>query len=79
MSKNKLKYSELTDSVFIVNARGQQEDVTQQFIQMMLLWCNNGTLPEEGDSNDKYLKVGGKPHWMIRCERIKNEGIDLPD
>lgn len=79
MAKSKLKYSELTDSVFIVGARGEQEDVTQQFLQMLLLWCNNGAMPKEGDSNDKYLKVNGKPHWMIRCERIAKDVIDLPE
>ena len=38
--KEKLAYSQLTDRLYIVNTRGKQDDVTQNFLQVFLLWMH---------------------------------------
>lgn len=70
MKKKQLNYSALTDTVFWVDGKGEQTDVTQNFIQMILCWTNKGSLPEVGKENTKCLRVDGKVHWEITCKRI---------
>lgn len=70
MEKNKLYYSELTDKVYWKNAGGKNLDVTDSFIQMMLLWLTNATLPKVGAKRQRVLKVNNVTHWEIEVKRL---------
>lgn len=70
MKKKQLNYSELTDTVFWVDGKGEKQDVTQNFIQMMLCWMNKAELPKVGEGNKRKLAVSGKTHWELNCKRI---------
>lgn len=70
MKRNALNYSEITDTVYWVNGIGQKQDVTQNFIQMMLLYLNQATLPKVGNGSERELKVNKKVHWKVSCKRI---------
>ena len=68
---NTLVYSELTDTVFYIDGRGKQRELSKgNFIQMMLLWMNEGELPEVGKGSKRVLKVADEVHWEITCKRM---------
>jgi len=69
--KKKLAYSALTDTVFYIDGRGKQVDIPKgNFIQMVLLWLNEGTLPKVGGKFQRSLTVNGEVHWKITVERV---------
>jgi hypothetical protein len=70
MKNGQLNYSELTDSVYWVDGKGKQHDVTQNFMQMMLCWMNKATLPEVGITNVRELTHNKKIQWEIKCKRV---------
>lgn len=69
MKKNQLNYSELTDTVYWVDGKGQKHDVTQNFIQMMLCWMTNASLPKVGAKRQRVLEVNGVTHWELEARR----------
>lgn len=69
--KKTLAYSGLTDTVFYIDGKGKQVDLPKgNFIQMVLLWLNEGVLPKVGDKFERKLAVKGKTHWKITVERV---------
>lgn len=70
MKKKQLNYSELTDKVYWVDGKGEQHDVSQNFLQMMLCWMNQATLPDVGITNVRELSFGGEVKWEIKCKRV---------
>ncbi len=69
--KKTLAYSALTDTVFYIDGRGKQVDIPKgNFIQMVLLWLNEGTLPKVGEKFQRSLTVNGEVHWKITVERV---------
>ena len=71
MQKNNLAYSALTDEVFYLDGNGQKKQLPNgNFIQMVLLWLNDGNLPEVGETKERTLSVKGEVHWKITCERV---------
>jgi hypothetical protein len=66
-----LAYSSLTDTVFYIDGRGQQHELPKgNFIQMVLLWLNEGITPKVGEKFQRKLSVNGEIHWKIDCERV---------
>jgi hypothetical protein len=69
--KKELVYSELTDTVYYIDGKGQKVELPAgNFIQMILLWLNEGKLPETGKSSVRRLKVAEQVHWELSCKRI---------
>lgn len=69
--KKTLAYSSLTDTVFYIDGRGNKVDLPKgNFIQMVLLWLNEGVLPKVGEKFQRTLAVKGKTHWKITIERV---------
>jgi hypothetical protein len=69
--KNELAYSELTDAVYFIDGKGQKKELPPgNFVQMVLLWLNQGTLPKVGEKFQRKLLVKGKVHWRIIVERV---------
>lgn len=68
--KKQLAYSRLTNNIYWIDGKGQKTDVTQNFIQNMLLWINEGELPKVGEAYKRALAVNGKVMWEISCKRI---------
>ena len=69
--KKTLAYSGLTDTVFYIDGKGKQVDLPKgNFIQMVLLWLNEGVLPKVGEKFQRRLAVKGKTHWKITVERV---------
>lgn len=69
--KKQLGYSSLTDEVFYLDGKGQKTDLPKgNFIQMILLWLNEGNTPKVGEKFERTLSVKGKVHWKITCERV---------
>lgn len=68
----KLAYSELTDKVYIVAANGKKEEITQNFIQVMLLWFHE-TSPEmkPGQKWERSLRSPstGETQWNFTIEK----------
>jgi len=71
MEKNKLYYSELTDKVYWKNGEGKNLDVTDNFVQMMLIWLTNASLPKVGKKRQRVLKVNNVIHCEIEVKRIE--------
>ena len=73
MMKNKLAYSELTDSIYWIDGRGGKHEITQNFIQVMLLWIHEGTdIAKVGSGFSRKLTGQmGKNNWDISVKRIK--------
>lgn len=70
--KKTLAYSALTDTVFYIDGRGKQVDIPKgNFIQMVLLWLNEGEMPKVGSVHSRTLSVDNDPHWEITVKRIK--------
>ena len=70
--KKTLAYSALTDTVFYIDGRGKQVDIPKgNFIQMVLLWLNEGEMPKVGSVHSRILSVDNDPHWEITVKRIK--------
>lgn len=70
--KKTLAYSSLTDTVFYIDGRGKQVDIPKgNFIQMVLLWLNEGEMPKVGSVHSRTLSVDNDPHWEITVKRIK--------
>jgi len=70
--KKTLAYSALTDTVLYIDGRGKQVDIPKgNFIQMVLLWLNEGETPDVGSVYSRTLSVNNDPHWKITIERIK--------
>jgi hypothetical protein len=42
--KNQLAYSELSDTVYWIDSKGQKQDVSQQFMTMIETWATGGNL-----------------------------------
>ena len=68
--KNKLAYSKLGDTIYYFDENGVKHEIHQSFIQAMLLWINEGELPEVGSTNARELTHKNKVHWRITCERV---------
>lgn len=69
--KKSLAYSSLTDKVFYLDGKGQKTELPKgNFIQMVLLWLNEGKTPKVGESYERTLSVKGKVHWKITVERV---------
>ena len=69
--KKSLAYSSLTDEVFYLDGKGQKTELPKgNFIQMVLLWLNEGKTPKVGESYQRILSVKGKVHWKITVERV---------
>ena len=69
--KKTLAYSGLTDTVFYIDGKGKKVDLPKgNFIQMVLLWLNEGVLPKVGEKFQRTLAVKGKIHWKITVERV---------
>ena len=69
--KKTLAYSSLTDTVFYIDEKGKRVDLPKgNFIQMVLLWLNEGVLPKVGEKLQRTLLVKGKTHWKITVERV---------
>ncbi len=67
----KLSYSSLTDEVFYLDGKGRKTILPKgNFIQMVLLWLNEGVIPNVGEKVERTLSVNGKVHWKITCERV---------
>ncbi len=76
--KNKLAYSSLTDRVIWVDGKGQSRDVTQNFIQIMLLWLHEGEemmKPGEKFGRD-LIKENDEVDFTIIIERPKSDKND---
>ena len=70
-TKKSLAYSNLTDTVFYIDGKGVKQELPKgNFIQIMLLWMNEGELPKVGDGSRRVLKAGDKVHWEITCKRV---------
>lgn len=70
--KKSLAYSSLTDTVFYVDGNGKSQELPKgNFIQMVLLWLNEGNLPEIGSEFERTLLVSGEKQWSITCKRLK--------
>ncbi len=74
--KSDLKYSPLTEMVYIVNGRGEKHDVTSGFLQIMMQWATEGEGEEfaDGEGKDSYTKVievNEKPLFEVTVRRIK--------
>jgi hypothetical protein len=55
--KHKLAYSELTDTVYVIDGRNVHTDVTKNFIQVVLLWLTEGAgLPAAGERHQRTLR-----------------------
>ena len=69
--KKSLAYSSLTDEVVYLDGKGQKTELPKgNFIQMVLLWLNEGKTPKVGESYERTLSVKGKVHWKITVERV---------
>lgn len=67
----KLGYSSLSDEVFYLDGKGQKTALPKgNFIQMVLLWLNEGNTPKVEEKFRRTLSVNGKVHWKITCERV---------
>jgi hypothetical protein len=68
----KLEYSQLSDQVFITSKSGKKEEVTQNFLQVMLLWFHE-TSPQMkiGQKWERSLRPKGsdKPDWVFTIEK----------
>ena len=71
----KLAYSPLTDKVYIVKAKGENEDVTQNFLQVMLLWFHE-TSPKmkPGQKWERSFRKPGTDEvlWKITVENVND-------
>lgn len=64
-----IAYSQLTDTVQVIKTK---KNITQNFIQVMLLWFHEGNvLMEVGEKFERELKVNGKVYWKFTIERKK--------
>ena len=69
--KKSLAYSSLTDEVFYLDGKGQRTELPKgNFIQMVLLWLNEGKTPKVGEKYERTLSAKGKVHWKITVERV---------
>lgn len=69
--KKLLAYSSLTDEVFYLDGKGQKTELPNgNFIQMVLLWLNEGKIPKVGERYERTLSVKDKIHWRITVERM---------
>jgi hypothetical protein len=64
-----LAYSPLTEKVYWIDGSGKKKEITQNFLQVMLLYLLESELPEVGSEYQKQLIVDGKPHWTIKIKR----------
>jgi hypothetical protein len=73
--RKQLAYSGLTDEVFYLDGKSQKTTLPKgNFIQMVLLWLNEGNTPKVGEKFERTLSVRGVVHWKITCERISDGG-----
>lgn len=71
MAKRHLAYSQLTDNVYIVDPNGVRTDVSQNFIQTMLLWFHETSdLQPVGKKWERSLRVNGDVKWKFTIERV---------
>jgi hypothetical protein len=69
--KKSLAYIILTDEVFYLDEKGQKTELPKgNFIQMVLLWLNEGKTPKVGEIYERTLSAKGKGHWKITVERV---------
>lgn len=72
----KIEYSQLTDKVYLTTKRGLQQDVTQNFIQVMLLWFHERSpLMQPGDKWNRSLREKGtnKIEYRFTIERLPED------
>jgi hypothetical protein len=68
----KIAYSALTDKIYLTNSKGKQEDVTQNFLQVMLLWFHETSpLMKQGDKWERSLRKAGtdQVEWVFTIEK----------
>ncbi len=70
-----LKFSELSNTVYIVDSKGKKTDITGSFLQIVLLWGCDGKLIPEGTETTKQLTNNGEVHWEITIKRSNPKAI----
>lgn len=71
----KIEYSQLTDQVY-VTSKGKREEITQNFIQIMLLWFHETSpLMKPGDKWHRSLREKGtdKVEYRFTIERLPED------
>ena len=72
IAKKSLAYSGLTDEVFYIDGKGSKTTLPKgNFIQMVLLWLNEGKTQNVGEKFERTLSWNGEPHFRITIERLK--------
>lgn len=79
MVKNKLAFSELTQNVYWVDGRGRKTTVTDNFVQVMLLFLNDGQQIEYGQAFGKDIELIGGTTCEIKFKFSKKPNVQECD